>query len=64
MRRTLKDRGVNPADDRPLFVNANDRPLTRFALGHIVLVRRCRGAITAPSLAFPAFATAQCRKSA
>jgi site-specific recombinase XerD len=36
LRGMLKDRRVDPADDRPLFVNANDRPLTRFGLRHIV----------------------------
>lgn len=51
LRGMLKDRRVDPTDDRPLFVNANDRPLTRFGLRHIV--RTCVGAAaqSRPSLA-------------
>ncbi len=30
LRSMLKDRQVDPADDRPLFVHAGHRPLTRF----------------------------------
>jgi integrase/recombinase XerD len=36
VRSMLKDRRADPANDRPVFVNASDRPLTRFGLRHIV----------------------------
>jgi integrase/recombinase XerC len=51
LRSMLKDRRVDPADDRPLFVNANDRPLTRFGLRHIVRARVAAAAQSRPSLA-------------
>lgn len=49
--RMLKDRRVEAADDRPLFVNANDRPLTRFGLRHIVRTRVAAAARSRPALA-------------
>jgi len=51
LQRMLKDRGVDPADDRPLFVNANDRPLTRFGVRHIVRTCVAAAARSRPSLA-------------
>lgn len=51
LRSMLKDRRVDPADDRPLFVNANGRPLTRFGLRHIVRACVTRAAQSRPSLA-------------
>jgi site-specific recombinase XerD len=51
LRGMLKDRRVDPADDRPLFVNANDRPLTRFGLRHIVRTCVAAAAQSRPSLA-------------
>jgi site-specific recombinase XerD len=51
LRRMLNDRRVDPADDRPLFVNANGRPLTRFGLRHIVRARVAAAARSRPSLA-------------
>jgi len=51
LRSMLKDRRVDPADDRPVFVNANDRPLTRFGLRHIVRTCVATAARSRPSLA-------------
>jgi len=51
LHRTLKDRGVDPADDRPLLLNANDRPLTRFGLRYIVRSCVAAAARSRPALA-------------
>jgi site-specific recombinase XerD len=47
---TLRDRGVQSAQDVPLFVNANGRPLTRFGLLHIVNERVKVAALSRPAL--------------
>jgi site-specific recombinase XerD len=48
---TLKDRGLRPTDDAPLFVNATGRQLTRFGLGFIVRERAAVAAVSRPMLA-------------
>jgi site-specific recombinase XerD len=50
LRSMLKDRGVDAADDRPLFVNATNRPLTRFGLRHVVRTCIAAAARSRPSL--------------